>query len=56
MQVLEVAAVILLLIVCGLMALVALSAAALMIAGDIMRRQDGWKDNGEKEAAEREKL
>lgn len=54
MQIIKIIAIVAVLIVCAVLALIVLAALSFSIAADIMERQDGWTDNGEREAGEKE--
>lgn len=50
MQIIKIIAIVAVLIVCAVLALLVLAVLSFSIAADIMERQDGWTDNGEREA------
>ena len=53
MQIIKIIAIVAVLIVCAVLALLVLAVLSFSIAADIMERQDGWTDNGEREAGQK---
>lgn len=53
MQIIKIIAIVVVLIVCAVLALLVLAVLSISIAADIMERQNGWTDNGEREAGKK---
>lgn len=53
MQIIKIIAIVAAVIVCIILALLTLGFLAFRVAIDFVERQDGWTDNGEREAGKR---